>query len=142
MADPNLERLERFHETMPEEDRRYLSSHGFNFVDSRRLGMDDISTLGRPYFVLSLTSPFRFHIGSGRWIGVYILDPRKQSKESLAGLIEETAAMLRTREDQSGIYPNPRTQAFLVCVLNREWKPVVELLKTRYPCFETVTFHQ
>ena len=124
-----LREQEQYHKTMSADDRKYLQERGF---ETREGLPQDEDNLQRPYFVLSLSRPFRIRYSDNGFIGGFIIDPTKQSADSLVGLIEEASVGIKDRDQWPNGYSNPAGQEILLFVNDPNWKPVTDKLQKRY----------
>ncbi|MFA6461028.1 MAG: hypothetical protein WCV90_02080 [Candidatus Woesearchaeota archaeon] len=135
-----LEReLELYHTTLDDGQRDFLKKRGFEIVHGPATyshwadESDQPRRVDRPYFIISDAVPFTLecHADGGGNIGGYRIDPSAQSAESLVGLMETTALMLKGK---SGDFyaPSPEGQGLLVYVDTPEWDPVWDILIGRW----------
>ncbi len=134
-----LERqLELYHTTLNDDQKDFLTKRGFEIVHGPATyshwadDNDQPRRIDRPYFVISDAIPFTlecFADGRGN-LGGYRIDPEGQSAESLAGLMETTALMLKGKDDFYA--PSPEGQGLLVYVDTPGWDPVWDILIGRW----------
>jgi len=124
-----LRELENLHKTMTPEERSFIEERGFKVV----LG-EPPDKLKKPYIIMSTGEPMSLchtYEGGGPTTP-FNINPRNQSPESLAGLVEEMALKLLKTTGDSTYRQSLPEEGILIYFQGSPWEPTLRILSERY----------